>query len=97
MQCPTILAMAARSKARTWRTPVPIARGGPAGLAAAELARHDLSGTWWAGFPGMDAAYGDEPAVRLITSLIGVPVVHQVLASEIFRGSAEVREGPANA
>jgi 2-polyprenyl-6-methoxyphenol hydroxylase-like FAD-dependent oxidoreductase len=53
--------------------------GGPAtGL----IGRLDLNGTWWAGFPGIDASYGSTHASELITGLIGRPTAHEVLATD---------------
>ena len=46
------------------------------------IGRLDLSGIWWAGFPGIDAAYGGEHAASLITGLVGAPVEHELLASD---------------
>jgi 2-polyprenyl-6-methoxyphenol hydroxylase-like FAD-dependent oxidoreductase len=53
--------------------------GGPsAGL----LGRLDLAGTWWAGLPGIDAAYGAGHAAELVTGLIGAPAALEVLATD---------------
>ena len=52
------------------------------GAAAGLLGRLDLAGTWWAGLPGIDAAYGEAHAAELITGLIGAPAEHEVLASD---------------
>ena len=46
------------------------------------VGRLDLSGTWWAIIPGIEAAYGAAHAAELITGLVGAPVDHQVLASD---------------
>jgi 2-polyprenyl-6-methoxyphenol hydroxylase-like FAD-dependent oxidoreductase len=46
------------------------------------IGRLDLGGTWWAGFPGIDAGYGSAHASELITGLVGRPVVHEVLATD---------------
>jgi 2-polyprenyl-6-methoxyphenol hydroxylase-like FAD-dependent oxidoreductase len=46
------------------------------------LGRLDLTGIWWAGFPGVDAAYGSAHAAELITGLVGAPVEHEVLATD---------------
>jgi 2-polyprenyl-6-methoxyphenol hydroxylase-like FAD-dependent oxidoreductase len=46
------------------------------------MGRLDLAGIWWAGFPGIDAAYGSAHASELITGLIGAPTEHEVLASD---------------
>jgi 2-polyprenyl-6-methoxyphenol hydroxylase-like FAD-dependent oxidoreductase len=46
------------------------------------LGRLDLSGTWWAIIPGVEAAYGTAHAAELITGLAGQPVKHEVLASD---------------
>jgi 2-polyprenyl-6-methoxyphenol hydroxylase-like FAD-dependent oxidoreductase len=46
------------------------------------LGRLDLSGTWWAIFPGVEAGYGTAHAAELITGLAGQPVQHEVLASD---------------
>jgi 2-polyprenyl-6-methoxyphenol hydroxylase-like FAD-dependent oxidoreductase len=46
------------------------------------IGRLDLAGIWWAGFPGIEAAYGAAHASELITGLIGSPAEHEVLASD---------------
>ena len=46
------------------------------------LGRLNLTGTWWAGFPGVDAAYGAAHASELISGLIGAPAEHEVLATD---------------
>jgi 2-polyprenyl-6-methoxyphenol hydroxylase-like FAD-dependent oxidoreductase len=46
------------------------------------IGRLDLSGTWWAIVPGLDAAYGAAHAAALITGLAGAPVEHEVLATD---------------
>jgi 2-polyprenyl-6-methoxyphenol hydroxylase-like FAD-dependent oxidoreductase len=46
------------------------------------IGRLDLNGTWWAGFPGIDASYGNAHASELITGLIGRPAAHEVLATD---------------
>jgi 2-polyprenyl-6-methoxyphenol hydroxylase-like FAD-dependent oxidoreductase len=46
------------------------------------IGRLDLSGTWFAITPGIDPAYGHEHAAELITGLVGVPVEHELLASD---------------
>ncbi len=46
------------------------------------IGRLDLSGTWWAILPGIEAAYGAAHASELITGLVGAPVDHEVLASD---------------
>jgi FAD binding domain len=46
------------------------------------IGRLDLSGTWWAIVPGMEATYGWAHAAELITGLVGAPVEHQVLATD---------------
>ena len=46
------------------------------------IGRLDLSGTWWAIMPGIEAAYGAAHAAELITGLVGAPVEHEVLASD---------------
>jgi 2-polyprenyl-6-methoxyphenol hydroxylase-like FAD-dependent oxidoreductase len=46
------------------------------------IGRLDLNGTWWAGFPGIDASYGSAHASELITGLIGRPAAHEVLATD---------------
>jgi 2-polyprenyl-6-methoxyphenol hydroxylase-like FAD-dependent oxidoreductase len=46
------------------------------------IGRLDLNGTWWAGFPGIDAAYGGAHASELITGLVGRHVAHEVLATD---------------
>jgi 2-polyprenyl-6-methoxyphenol hydroxylase-like FAD-dependent oxidoreductase len=52
------------------------------GKAAGLTGRFDLAGTWWASFPGVDAAYGTAHASELITGLIGAPARHEVLATD---------------
>ena len=46
------------------------------------IGRLDLDGTWWAILPGIDAAYGTAHADELITGLVGLPVQHELLASD---------------
>jgi 2-polyprenyl-6-methoxyphenol hydroxylase-like FAD-dependent oxidoreductase len=46
------------------------------------IGRLDLNGTWWAGFPGIDASYGSTHASELITGLVGRPAAHEVLATD---------------
>jgi 2-polyprenyl-6-methoxyphenol hydroxylase-like FAD-dependent oxidoreductase len=46
------------------------------------MGRLDLGGTWWAGFPGIEAGYGAAHASELITGLIGAPSEHEVLATD---------------
>ena len=46
------------------------------------LGRLDLAGIWWAGFPGVEAAYGAAHASELVTGLIGAPAEHEVLATD---------------
>lgn len=46
------------------------------------IGRLDLSGTWWAIMPGIEAAYGAAHAAELITGLVGAPVEHEVLTSD---------------
>ena len=46
------------------------------------LGRLDLAGIWWAGFPGVEPAYGAAHASELITGLIGAPAEHEVLATD---------------
>ena len=46
------------------------------------IGRLDLNGTWWAGFPGIDATYGNAHASELITGLIGRTAAHEVLATD---------------
>jgi 2-polyprenyl-6-methoxyphenol hydroxylase-like FAD-dependent oxidoreductase len=46
------------------------------------IGRLDLSGTWWAIFPGVEAAYGAAHAAELIAGLAGAPVDHEVLATD---------------
>jgi 2-polyprenyl-6-methoxyphenol hydroxylase-like FAD-dependent oxidoreductase len=52
--------------------------GGTAGL----LGRLNLTGTWWASFPGVDPDYGSAHAGELITGLIGRPARHELLATD---------------
>ncbi len=53
-------------------------RGSTSGL----IGRLDLSGTWWAIIPGVDAAYGTAHAGELVAGLAGGPVAHEVLATD---------------
>jgi len=53
--------------------------GGPA---AGLMGRLDLAGTWWAGFPGVEPAFGAAHVSALICGLIGAPVPHEVLATD---------------
>lgn len=46
------------------------------------IGRLDLSGTWWAIFPGVDPDTGARDASRLIDDLVGAPVPHRLLASD---------------
>jgi 2-polyprenyl-6-methoxyphenol hydroxylase-like FAD-dependent oxidoreductase len=46
------------------------------------MGRLDLHGTWWAGFPGVEAEYGRAHATELITGLIGAPAEQEVLATD---------------
>lgn len=46
------------------------------------LGRLDLSGTWWASFPGLDAAYGTRNTARLIADLVGEPADHELPACD---------------
>jgi 2-polyprenyl-6-methoxyphenol hydroxylase-like FAD-dependent oxidoreductase len=46
------------------------------------MGRLDLTGTWWAIFPGIGADYGGAHASELITGLIGAPTGHEVLATD---------------
>ena len=52
------------------------------GAAPGLIGRLDLAGTWWAIFPGIDAAYGAAHTSELITALAGGPVEHEVLACD---------------
>ena len=52
------------------------------GAAPGLIGRLDLTGTWWAIFPGIDAEYGAAHTAELITALAGTPVVHDVLACD---------------
>jgi 2-polyprenyl-6-methoxyphenol hydroxylase-like FAD-dependent oxidoreductase len=52
------------------------------GQATGLMGRLDLAGIWWAGFPGVAAAYGAAHAGELITGIIGAPTEHEVLASD---------------
>ncbi len=56
--------------------------GDGSGAASGLIGRLDLSGTWWAIIPGIDAAYGAAHAGELITGLTGGPVAHEVLATD---------------
>ena len=42
----------------------------------------DLAGIWWAGFPGVEPGYGAAHASELVTSLIGAPAEHEILATD---------------
>lgn len=46
------------------------------------VGRLDLDGTWWAIMPRVAADYGEAHAAELITGLFGVPVEHELLASD---------------
>jgi 2-polyprenyl-6-methoxyphenol hydroxylase-like FAD-dependent oxidoreductase len=46
------------------------------------MGRLDLAGIWWAGFPGVGAAYGAAHASELISGLIGRAAEHEVLATD---------------
>ncbi len=46
------------------------------------LGRLNLTGIWWAGFPGVEAAYGAAHAPELISGLVGAPAEHEVLATD---------------
>jgi 2-polyprenyl-6-methoxyphenol hydroxylase-like FAD-dependent oxidoreductase len=46
------------------------------------IGRLNLTGTWWAGFPGVDAGYGSAHAAELINGLIGAPAGPEVLATD---------------
>jgi 2-polyprenyl-6-methoxyphenol hydroxylase-like FAD-dependent oxidoreductase len=46
------------------------------------MGRLDLTGTWWASFPGIDAAYGAAHATELISALIGQPGRPELLATD---------------
>jgi 2-polyprenyl-6-methoxyphenol hydroxylase-like FAD-dependent oxidoreductase len=46
------------------------------------MGRLDLAGIWWAGFPGVEPAYGAAHASELVTGLIGEPAEHEVLATD---------------
>ena len=46
------------------------------------IGRLDLSGTWWAIFPGIDAEHGTAHVSELISALAGAPVSHDVLACD---------------
>ena len=48
------------------------------------LGRLDLHGTWWAILPGIERAYGAAHVPELITGLVGHPVEHQLLASDLW-------------
>jgi 2-polyprenyl-6-methoxyphenol hydroxylase-like FAD-dependent oxidoreductase len=46
------------------------------------VGRLDLHGTWWAIMPRVAPEYGEAHAGELITGLFGVPVEHELLASD---------------
>lgn len=46
------------------------------------VGRLDLDGTWWSIMPRVAADYGAAHAAELITGLFGVPVEHELLASD---------------
>lgn len=46
------------------------------------VGRLDLQGTWWSIMPRIAPEYGDAHAAELITGLFGVPVEHELLASD---------------
>lgn len=46
------------------------------------IGRLDLCGTWWAIFPGVDIATGTQHSARLIESLVGAPVDHELVAAD---------------
>lgn len=46
------------------------------------IGRLDLSGTWWAIMPGIEAGYGTAHAAELIAGLAGGPVDYQLLATD---------------
>jgi 2-polyprenyl-6-methoxyphenol hydroxylase-like FAD-dependent oxidoreductase len=46
------------------------------------IGRLDLAGTWWAGFPGVEAGYGAAHASELIAGLTGAPSEHEVLTTD---------------
>jgi 2-polyprenyl-6-methoxyphenol hydroxylase-like FAD-dependent oxidoreductase len=46
------------------------------------VGRLDLSGTWWAILPGIEAGYGTAHAAELVAGLAGRPVDHQLLATD---------------
>jgi len=46
------------------------------------IGRLNLTGIWWAAFPGIRADYGASHASELITSLLGGPAEHEVLATD---------------
>ena len=52
------------------------------GATSGLVGRLDLAGTWWAVIPGIEAAYGAAHASELITSLLGGPVPHELVASD---------------
>ena len=72
-----------------FRAPALDTRLGPAvqywvvgGRTTGLIGRLDLAGIWWAGFPGIEAAYGAAHASELIAGLIGEPIEHAVLATD---------------
>ena len=60
------------------------------------IGRLDLHGTWWAILPGIEAGYGAAHAAELITGLVGLPVEHQVLASDPWTARMLVADRFAN-
>jgi 2-polyprenyl-6-methoxyphenol hydroxylase-like FAD-dependent oxidoreductase len=56
------------------------------------IGRLDLAGTWWAGFPGVEAGYGTAHASELITGLIGAPAEHEVLATDPWTARLQIAD-----
>ena len=55
---------------------------GAAPAAAGLIGRLDLTGTWWAVIPGIEAGYGMAHASELIAGLVGGQVGHETLATD---------------
>jgi 2-polyprenyl-6-methoxyphenol hydroxylase-like FAD-dependent oxidoreductase len=56
------------------------------------IGRLDLDETWWAVFPGVEAAYGTAHASELIAGLVGGPSEHEVLASDPWTARMQIAD-----
>ncbi len=56
------------------------------------VGRLDLSGTWWAIAPGVDAELGGRRASQIITDLVGAPIEHEVLSTDPWTARMLVAE-----